>query len=195
MLFWLKHIFIIVVVIAAGVTIISLQQYSSEQTEASSKSPAKGLSDFYGEMKANFERNPVQREIFVVELNNAKTIDIDKQLAALSKVTRPVEGKWSGRVKQYEFTRGTTLKTELSKIAEKELVNLVWWLDRDYVVKHPFKVTSNAIGTLYQVTKAIDADFVSQVHGYFCPQQRALVISDKMTDYLRSDCIKASRNG
>lgn len=189
--FWLKQSLIIILVISVGVYLITLQQSQSTSSPISNKqkTPSEGLTDFYAEMKEKFDTTPQVKDSYILELRHAKSIDIKTQLDHLTTITKPLNNKWRGSVTNNEFEAGTTLMHELSKIAARENINLVWWLDRDFVVKYPFFVNSTAVETLYQVAKAIDSDFETKVKGYFCPEQRALVITDKPSEHLRKNCV------
>lgn len=203
MLFWIKHLGLAIALIILGVWLMlsydpnALQESKTNiaQKEASggaeSKDPAKGLSNFTAELMKQFELsdNP-ERERYVVELKQLNST-LDKELQRLAEVSKPVSGFWVGRIKNRKFKTGSTLKTMLDSIAAEEKMNLVWWLDRDFVIKDDFRVEESAVGTLYKIVRAIDSDFEKEVHGYFCPDQRALVITDKPTYYTDSACAKA----
>ncbi|WP_235605390.1 toxin co-regulated pilus biosynthesis Q family protein [Rheinheimera salexigens] len=73
-------------------------------------------------------------------------------------------------------------------------MQLYWTLPRDYIVKHYFQTDTSLIGTVYEISQAIAPDFASPVLAYFCPQQRAAIITDKANSYIQQHCIPAQRD-
>lgn len=195
MTFWLKQITLIVGILLLGgvllVVVPSLEGSLQNQNTVDTKS-IKGLSAVYQDLKDKYQDLiNADRKNYVIELNETKGSTLSEQLTKLEKITKPISGRWVGDYKSSRFTPGDTLKRRLEDISAEQGMNLVWWLDRDFVVKHPFRVEEHTLGTLKRIVTAIDSDFEMQVHGYFCPQQRALVITDQPINYMYKHCVKA----
>jgi hypothetical protein len=152
------------------------------------------MTKMYEELKIQYTDSDVTTDQnFVIELKSAKGQTLASQLTRLRNNSKPISSKWSGNSSTHPFMPGDTLKGQLEQITQKEQINLIWWLDRDFIVKHPFRVEDNVIGTLNQIVKAIDSDFEMTVHGFLCPQQRALVITDEPINYLHNKCINVKK--
>ncbi len=200
MIFWVKHIVFAVALIALGIYLVFFFKPSEinadklkNDSETKANAAAQGLTNFYAELKREFDiLNDPDRQQYVIELNSASH-SLEDELAGLEEVSIPISGRWVGKTENRRFSAGTTLKTELSDIAKNQNMNLVWWLKRDFVVKRTFRVHETSLGTLFKIVTAIDSDFEMDVHGYFCPNQRSLVITDKKTDYLKRFCVLAGR--
>ncbi|NTS77687.1 TcpQ domain-containing protein [Catenovulum sp. SM1970] len=200
MLFWFKHLSAALVLIIVGIYLVFFfdpSSLSDDDTKASiqssSNAAAAGLSRFYGEIKSKMN-NPFEEErsTYVIELEAGDYQPLDTALAELQNRKNPVSGKWIGSVKAHRFEKGTTLKNELEQIAIDEKMNLIWALPRDFVVKNPIREDQNTLGTLYKIVTAIDSDFEMDVFGYMCPKERALIVIESKTDYLKRYCVEAS---
>ena len=95
-----------------------------------------------------------------------------------------------GETKARRFERGFTLKEVLTDYAKKENIILYWYLDKDYVVKDHFRVDGDFITTLYKVSRSINNDFVNEVYTFFCYKQRAAIITELPSEFVRSNCIR-----
>ena len=80
----------------------------------------------------------------------------------------------------------------MSDFAKEEGIAFYWYLNKDYVVKHPFRV-DDTLYQHYQVDKAIDSDFEYEVQTFYCHRERAAAISERPSPYIRENCKKMSR--
>jgi len=69
----------------------------------------------------------------------------------------------------------------------------MWWLNRDFLVKDPFRINKDIVDTAYQLGQAIGGHFTESLFVYFCNQQRTLVLIDKEITYLNEECILLPR--
>ena len=188
MWFWIKHLSLAFILIAAAAYFLlgdGPVYKKSEKTNAA----ADGLSLFYANIRAAAERSSNEDE-YVIELDMPST-DLNSALQQRSKSVKPSTTKWRGEVKSRRFVEGETLKTIMKQYADEEGIEFLWYLHKDYIVKHNFRVEDNFVATLYQLGKAIDSDFEYEVKAYFCHNQRAAVITEKPSQYVRDNCILA----
>lgn len=99
---------------------------------------------------------------------------------------------WSGEVGPRRFQPDSTLRTVLTQYANNEGVTLLWYLDKDYVVKDHFRIDSSFNSALYRVSRSINDDFSNEVYAFFCPKQRAAVITELPSEFVRTHCLKLS---
>ena len=194
--FWAKQIGIAaVLVIIAGVLIYVLQTQNQEpvpQGQAEEKSVSRGLSEFYRDFRMS-ATDPAEDEQgdFVLDVVGVDP-NLDDKLAQMSSQTRPVEKNWTGEHKHRTFQEGNTLREAISQYAQAEGMQVIWELNRDFVVKHHFQLENTVVGSLRQIASAIDASFEGEVLVYMCRRQRSLVITAKDTEYLQQNCNRVS---
>ena len=104
-------------------------------------------------------------------------------------VTRPLPKKWKGTTKSYAFRKGQTLYQKLSEYAKKDKLEVIWRLNRDLLVKDPFRINKNLFKMAYQIGQAISGHFPGGVSTYFCYKHRAIVLIEYSNKYLNKQCI------
>ncbi|NQZ21204.1 MAG: TcpQ domain-containing protein [Colwellia sp.] len=154
----------------------------------SSNAAADGLSRFYANLHGDDNSKGPRIRNNIVYLPDPKG-DIVKLLEARRMVTRPLRKNWRGSNENYPFRLGETLFQKLSEYANSEGLEVIWWLNRDFIVKDPFRINKDIIKTAYQVGKAVEGHFAEGINVYFCNQQRALVLIDLPIPYLDEECI------
>ncbi|WP_105255754.1 TcpQ domain-containing protein [Pseudoalteromonas sp. T1lg75] len=186
MWFWIKHLSLAAILIfAAGYFLLGDgPMFKNQQNNAA----ASGLSQFYANIKSSV-RSATERDKYVIALGTPNN-NLDAQLSQRVGTVQATDLRWQGSVKVRRFSAGATLKKAMSDFAKEEGVVFYWHLDKDYVIKHPFRVDDTFVATLHQVGRAIDSDFESDVHSFFCPQQRAALITERPSAYVRDNCIK-----
>ncbi|MFT4925714.1 MAG: hypothetical protein ACI8WB_001809 [Phenylobacterium sp.] len=175
---------------AASRTAIKEQQQDAERGTFSSSSSkaAKGLSNFYGKVKEELLGNSkTLGDGFVLKLDKPKD-SIDQQLQKRAEMVTPGNFKFQGEFEGRRFRTGDTIREILKGYAEEEGLELYWRLERDYVIKHYFEVESNFVAALGSVAKALDSDFEKDVYAWYCPRERAAIITYEHNDYLKSNC-------
>lgn len=182
---WFRHLLLIAIILfGAGFFLF---------TDNDSDNPAAaGLSRFYEGIKSKF-RNSSSREKFIIELGEPDPT-LALQLQQRKKdVIEPLNEKWNGDPKPRRFTKGNTLKNTLSDYAKQENITLYWHLNKDYVVKHDFRIDKSFTSALRQVAVAIDNEFEYDLQTFFCHNERAAIITEKPAPYIRNNCRKIVR--
>jgi hypothetical protein len=197
--FWLKHVFLAMAVIAIAVFVIVLQQINATAPKpeggAGPKSISQNVSDFYADYRLS-ARNP-RKEIIGDFVNVVKISDkpLAQRLKQMESLQKPLSPNWAGEYKHRSFKAGTTLRGAITDYAQSEGIQLIWELDRDFIVKHDFQIDSSVIGSVREISKAIDSNFDGTLRVYVCPRQRSLVITNKKSAYLRDNCNEAGTSG
>ena len=149
---------------------------------------ADGLSRFYANLHGDNDGSGPKIRNNIVYLQAPKG-DIVKLLEARRLVTRPLRKTWRGVNENFPFRLGETLFQKLSEYAISEGLDVIWWLDKDFLVKDPFRINKGIIKTAYQVGKAVEGHFPEGINVYFCYQQRSLVLINLVEPYLDEECI------
>jgi len=187
MWFWIKHLsFAVVLIVLAGYFLLG--DGPVLDIKESKNAAAEGLSRFYSSIRNQVKSNK-ERDQFVLQLKTPQQ-SLDRVLAERARIVDPMPASWSGKVEPRRFENGSTLKDVLKKYAKTEGIELYWYLSKDYVVKDHFRVDSNFTSALYQVGRAINDDFEYEVYTYFCYKQRAAVITELPSEFVRSNCLK-----
>ncbi|EWH12130.1 hypothetical protein DS2_00365 [Catenovulum agarivorans DS-2] len=205
MWFWIRHASAAIVLIILGAYIIMYDSpivtretiSSASQNEAvtgskeAGKKAMEGFGNFYSELKEKYDKAMAGGdEQYVIDLKKPDST-LTQELQKIGVSTRSVSGAWVGKMKNRRFVQGDTLRQRMREMAAEENMHLIWWLERDFVVKLPFRVEETTVGTLYKMSTAIDSDFERDVHAFFCPLQRTLVVTDVVEHYVRENCAPA----
>ncbi|MEC9262379.1 MAG: TcpQ domain-containing protein [Pseudomonadota bacterium] len=191
-LFWAKHLGLaLAVIIVAGIVIHLQMNMTSAPTPVDApeeRSVAKGLSDFYREfrMTAN-EPERSEGADMVLEVTPSEQ-SLDDRLQSMSSALKPVDSRWEGEYKYRTFRAGNTLREAISSYAEQEGMQVIWDLNQDFVIKHQFQMDNTVAGSLAKIASAIDSNFEGKVATFVCPKQRSLVVTEKVTEYLSTQC-------
>ena len=191
-LFWAKHLGLALEVIIVVDIVIYLQMnMTSAPTPVDApeeRSVAKGLSDFYREfrMTAN-EPERSEGADMVLDLTPSEQ-SLDDRLQSMSSALKPVDSRWEGEYKYRTFRAGNTLREAISSYAEQEGMQVIWDLNQDFVIKHQFQMDNTVAGSLAKIASAIDSNFEGKVATFVCPKQRSLVVTEKVTEYLSTQC-------
>jgi hypothetical protein len=194
-IFWLKHVLLAVMIIAiAGVVLVMQQSNESSvlpEGDSGKKNISSNMSDFYADYRLS-SRNPREEELgdFVM---GVKTSDkpLGQRLQKMESIQKPISGRWVGDHKHRTFKAGSTLRSAITDYAQSEGMQVIWELDQDFIVKHPFQLDDSILGSLKVIAKAIDANFDGEVKAYMCPSQRSLVITSTSSEYLEKHCAEA----
>ncbi|MDG6096194.1 hypothetical protein EXU34_01880 [Alteromonas sp. ZYF713] len=191
-LFWAKHLGLaLAVIIVAGIVIHLQMNMTSAPTPVDApeeRSVAKGLSEFYREfrMTAN-EPERSEGADMVLDLTPSEQ-SLDDRLQSMSSALKPVDSRWEGEYKYRTFRAGNTLREAISSYAEQEGMQVIWDLNQDFVIKHQFQMDNTVAGSLAKIASAIDSNFEGKVATFVCPKQRSLVVTEKVTEYLSTQC-------
>lgn len=160
-----------------------------QQGRSSGNAAADGLSKFYANLHGDMEGKGPKIRNNIVYLPDPKG-DLAKLLQAREMVVRPYNKNWQGSIESRPFRTGETLNQKLVEYSEKDGIDLIWWLNRDYVVKDPFRVEKDILKTTFQVAKAIEGHFESGLSIFFCYRQRAVVVIESAPQpFLDEECI------
>jgi hypothetical protein len=161
---------------------------SYQQGRVSTNSAAIGLSKFYANLHGDMNGKGPKIRNNIVYLPDPKG-DLAKILQAREMVVRPYKKNWQGSIESRPFRTGETLSQKLTEYSEKDGLDLIWWLNRDYVIKDPFRIEKNILKTNFQVTKAIEGHFESGLSIFFCNRQRAIVVIESAPQpFLDKEC-------
>ncbi|WP_077285657.1 TcpQ domain-containing protein [Cognaticolwellia aestuarii] len=149
---------------------------------------AEGLSRFYANLHGDMDEKGPKIRNNIVYLPEPRG-DLKEILEAKRLVTRPLRKNWTGKTENHPFRLGETLFQKLSEYAEDNGLEIIWWLDRDFLVKDAFRINKNIITTSYQVGKAIEGHFQNGLSVYFCYQQRTIVLIEHDIPYLANECM------
>jgi len=153
----------------------------------SKNAAADGLSRFYANLHGSDAKDgPVIRNN-IVYLPDPKG-DLVEILEAKRLVTRPLRRNWKGTKDNRPFRKGDTLYQKLVEYAENDGLDVIWWLNRDFIVKDPFRIDKDIVETAFRLSQAIAGHFQDELVAYFCFQQRTLVLVDKEIPYLDDEC-------
>ncbi len=212
MLFWLKNIVFLILLIALAYYLIANEEelFSKTPQEEIIEAPvekgavattatqpavnikqdnkaAEGLSRFYANLRGEDDsKGPVVRNN-VVYLPEPKG-DLVEILEAKRLTTRPLRRNWKGAADNRPFRKGQTLNQKLHEYAAEQGLEVIWWLNRDFMIKDPFRINSDIIDTAYRVGHAIGGHFQDGLKTYFCYQQRTIVLIEKDLAYLDEEC-------
>jgi hypothetical protein len=189
MWFWIRNISLLVLLLGLAYGIMNKPDFFIRKESVNAA--AKGLSEFYASIRSSIADGADKIGDFKIRLPDTSD-KLTKQLEQRSKIVVPGEPNWRGAVTDRRFRKGETVKTKLTDYARAEGLELFWTLPRDYVIKQYFQTDTSFINTVHEISQAIAPDFSSPVLAYYCPRERAAVITDKANDYLLQNCIKAN---
>ncbi|MCG7561773.1 TcpQ domain-containing protein [Pseudoalteromonas sp. McH1-42] len=189
--FWAKHLSLGVLLVWAAFYFLYGNVPSMEFRDTTNAA-ARGFTQFYEGFKRNFNERNTEREKYVLDLGKP-TYPLDDAIAQRGLVVKPAPQRWTGEIQPRRFDSGDTLRSVLTNYAKQEDIELFWYLDKDYVVKHNFRVDTNFVSTLYQVGTAINDDFEFEVFTFFCHRQRAAIITQKPSRFVRENCRRLTK--
>lgn len=161
-----------------------------QKGKPSSNAAADGLSRFYANLYGEKDGKGPKIRNNIVYLPDPKG-DIKKILQTRELIVRPYKKNWKSITESRPFRKGDTLNQKLVEYSAKEGIDLMWWLNRDYVVKDPFRIKKDILRTTFQVAKAVEGHFESGLSVFFCNKQRAvIVIESEPHPFLDAECIK-----
>ncbi|MCO4321902.1 TcpQ domain-containing protein [Aliidiomarina quisquiliarum] len=89
----------------------------------------------------------------------------------------PITLNWRGPVKVRWFMADDTLKSNSERLAAEENMELIWWLDKDYVVRAPFQVNADLLQSLDRLARSLNSHHPGSPQAFLCPRQRAILIA------------------
>ena len=186
MWFWIRYISFAVILIGLAIYFLT-GNGSILDIKDTKNAAAEGLSRFYSSIRNQVKNN--ESDQYVLKLQKPDQT-LDSVLKDRTRTVDPMPANWAGKIEPRRFEDGSTLKDILDEYAKSEGIQLYWYLSKDYVVKDYFRVDSDFTSALYQVGRAINDDFEHEVYTYFCYKQRAAVITELPSEFVRTNCIK-----
>ena len=159
----------------------------AQKKEKSTNAAADGLSRFYASINPDMNEGGPKIRNNIVYLPKPEG-SLKQILEARRLVTRPYKKNWQGEVESRPFRTGETLFQKLSEYSKASGVEVIWWLEYDFVVKDSFRINKNILDTARQVGKAVEGHFINGISSYFCYQHRAIVLIEEPIDYLNNEC-------
>lgn len=159
------------------------------KSKISNNAAAVGLSKFYANLYGDNDGKSPKIRNNIVYLPEPQG-DIELLLQARAMVVRPYKDTWRGPIESRRFSRGETLNQKLSEYADDDGLLLLWWINRDYVIKDPFRIKDDILKTTFKAAKAVEGHFDSGLAIFFCNNQRAIVvIKSAPHPFLDEECI------
>jgi hypothetical protein len=195
--FWVKHVLLaaLILVIAGIILFMQKSNLTAVRPEGDSgkKSIASNMSNFYADYRLS-SRHPREEGLgdFVMSVKTSEK-PLGERLQKMESLQQPISGRWVGEDKHRTFKAGSTLRSAITDYARAEGMQVIWELDQDFIVKHPFQLDDSILGSLKIIATAIDANFDGEVKAYMCPRQRSLVITAKNSEFLETQCALARR--
>jgi hypothetical protein len=190
MWFWIKHLAAAaILIVLAAVLLLFPEKFQTvtPQIAASSKTAAAEFTDFYEQIRFSLDATGNISEEFIVKLKDTSS-ELEQTLNARTDTVPPLETNWRGQKVQRRFQPGSKVRDEMTSYADSEGVELLWTLPRDYIVKHYFHTEGDYLSTLKEIATAIAPDFEKPILVYFCPNERAAVITDRSNEFMLSNC-------
>lgn len=193
--FWLIRIALMIAVILACVAFLIFvpdPTDTSGEISEDDNSVAANVTRFYQEFK-QVSKDPIKERYgdFVILLDNQDE-DLTNTIKGTSSSNHPPVDNWQGEYKQRAFGKDSTLMEGAKAYAEKEGYTLIWDLNQDFIVRQRFISSNTLVGMLEEISGAVDANFDHPILIYFCFKKRALVITEKSSEYLEQNCEKSA---
>jgi hypothetical protein len=171
---------------ATTTTITPKPQY--QQGRKSANAAAEGLSNFYAKIYGDgISKNGPRIRKNIIFLPDPVG-DLVEILQARGTLVRPYKKNWQGTTASRAFRTGQTLYQKLAEYAKQDDLEIIWWLNKDFIIKDPFRIEKNILKTAYQIGEAVSGHFPEGISSYFCYRQRALVFINEAPKYLNDEC-------
>lgn len=177
--------------ITADVTKKTIEKKAPTPSKPRKKNAAaEGLSNFYASINPDMDSKGPRIKNNVVYLPDVEpAIKLIELLEARRKTTRPYRKNWKGSTDNRPFRTGHTLFQKLAEYAEQDGLEVIWWLNRDLIVKSPFRIDKNILDTARLIGRSMEGYFINGTSAYFCYRHRAIVLIEEPIEYLTDECI------
>lgn len=169
--------------------------YKYQQGRKIDNAAAEGLSNFYAKIYGSGidENGPkIRNNVIFLPDPSGNLVEI---LQARELMVRPYRQTWRGSTASRPFRRKETLYQKLAEYAEKDGLEVIWWLNKDFIVKDPFRIEKDILKTAYQVGEAVSGHFPEGIVSFFCYRQRTLVFINEAPEYLKEECLSLKPKG
>lgn len=167
----------------------TMKNHQYQQVRKPANAAAEGLSNFYAKIYGDGigEKGPkIRNNIIFLPDPHGSLVEI---LQAREMEVRPYKEGWQGTISSRPFRKGQTLYQKLVEYAEQDDLKVIWWLNRDFIIKDAFRIEKNILKTAYQIGTAVSGHFPEGISSYFCYRQRTLVFISEAPEYLNKECI------
>lgn len=147
---------------------------------------AEGLSNFYAKIYGSSSGPKIRNNIIFLPEPQG---DLVKILQEKEVIVRPYRKNWHGTTASRPFRKKETLYKKLTEYAAEDGLEVIWWLNKDFIVKDPFRIEKDILRTAYQLGEAVSGHFPEGIVSYFCYRQRALVFINEAPAYLDKECL------
>lgn len=148
---------------------------------------ADGVAKFYATFRKSFMPGATQLDEYTIELP-APDKSLTEKLQQRGAQTNPAKANWQGEKKKRSFKANDTIKNALENFGKQEDVEVIWDLKYDYIVKNQFGDSGTFKRLVNTVTKSVNNDYDGLAKAYFCPQERAVVITASENKYVSEFC-------
>ena len=171
--------------------VVGMLYWSSEKVgsdgPASTHQMADGVAKFYATFRKSFMPGDKQLDEFTIELPKPD-VPLTQQLQNRGAQVNPANVNWQGERKRRSFKENDTIKSAMESFGEEEGMEVFWDLKYDYIIKNHFQEESNLKQLSEKIAKTVNNDYDGQVKSYFCPQEKALVITTGKYQYVDEFC-------
>jgi hypothetical protein len=194
MWFWIKHLSAALVLLGLAFVLLVKPELinfnpdaAAEQKKPTKSSAAKEFTNFYEQLRYSLDATADSSKEYVIKLKDTSD-KLTSTLVSRTNTVPPLAGNWQGSVTNRQFTTGSKVRDQMAGFANDEGIELIWTLPRDYVVKHYFESGGDYLSSLNDIVSAIAPDFETPVLAYFCPRERAAIVTDKPNQFLEENC-------
>jgi len=190
--FWARHIGLALALIIIAAIVLNLQSFNMSkpkpQGQSKQKSVSQGMTDFYAAYRMSSSK-PFEDDIgdFVMDVNPPKS-PLNDRLKDMESIQSNISTRWVGEHKYRSFRAGSTVREAITNIAQSEGMQIIWELDKDFIIKNQFQMDNTVAGSVAKIARAINGSFEGEVHAYICPKQRSLVIMEGSSSYVKENC-------
>lgn len=173
------------------VILVGLLFWSNEQVgtdgPVTTHEMASGVAKFYATFRKSFSEGDKKLDDYTIELPTP-SVPLTRQLEQRAAKVSPANADWKGERKRRSFKENDTIRSALTGFAEAEDMEVIWDLKYDYIIKNHFQEYSNLKQLSEKISKTVNNDYDGQVRSYFCPQERALVLTSNNNQYVQDFC-------
>ena len=194
MWFWVKHLTAAVVLLGLAFVLLfkpELINFNPEPAADAKKpvktSASKEFTNFYEQLRYSLDATVDSSKEYVIKLQDTSD-SLTSTLVSRTNTVPALDGNWQGSETNRQFTTGSKIRDQMAGFASAEGIELIWTLPKDYVVKHYFESGGDYLSSLKDIVTAISPDFETPLLAYFCPKERAAVVTDKPNPFLQENC-------
>ncbi len=194
MWFWIKHLTAAVVLLGLAFVLLFKPELIHFNPDAAvdpkkpaKTSAAKEFTNFYEQLRYSLDATADSSKEYVIKLKDTSD-SLTSTLASRTNTVPALDGNWQGSATNRQFTTGSKIRDQMAGFANDEGIELIWTLPKDYVVKHYFESGGDYLSSLKDIVSAISPDFETPLLAYFCPKERAAVVTDKPNPFLQDNC-------